>query len=319
MRVIPSYPKVWALGHPAIADLLQEPVLVQEKIDGSQFSFCLLPDNTLLMHSHRAEVFEETAGMFKLATQTVNELKAFLTPSWIYRAEYLAKPKHNALAYQRVPLKNLILYDIETGPSTFLPWHELAREAYKLGLEVVNHYGVKMISSLDTIKELLNEKPLLGGPMIEGVVIKNYGRWGVDGKVLMGKYVSEKYKETHNASWKTANPSKGDIIWTLGNALRVETRWEKAVQRFKEEGKLTNAPQDIGPLILDIQDDVLAEEFANIQKALFDYAWPQIKRRVIAGFPEWYKMRLAKAAFEGDNVGVDSTDNPSEQDGEKGE
>lgn len=34
-----SYPKVYALGHRALAELLLDEVLVEEKIDGSQFSF----------------------------------------------------------------------------------------------------------------------------------------------------------------------------------------------------------------------------------------------------------------------------------------
>jgi len=34
-----SYPKVWNLGHPNIAMLFEEDVTVEEKIDGSQFSF----------------------------------------------------------------------------------------------------------------------------------------------------------------------------------------------------------------------------------------------------------------------------------------
>ena len=34
-----SYPKVWALGHSAIKELLFDEVTVEEKVDGSQFSF----------------------------------------------------------------------------------------------------------------------------------------------------------------------------------------------------------------------------------------------------------------------------------------
>ena len=34
-----TYPKVYAMGHAAIRDLLRDDVVVEEKIDGSQFSF----------------------------------------------------------------------------------------------------------------------------------------------------------------------------------------------------------------------------------------------------------------------------------------
>lgn len=36
-----SYPSIYNLGHRYIADLLTVPVIVEEKIDGSQFSFGL--------------------------------------------------------------------------------------------------------------------------------------------------------------------------------------------------------------------------------------------------------------------------------------
>ena len=41
--MISSYPKVYNLGHRAIVGLTEESVVVQEKVDGSQFSFGLMP------------------------------------------------------------------------------------------------------------------------------------------------------------------------------------------------------------------------------------------------------------------------------------
>lgn len=34
-----SYPKIWNVGHAAVATMFDHPVLVEEKVDGSQFSF----------------------------------------------------------------------------------------------------------------------------------------------------------------------------------------------------------------------------------------------------------------------------------------
>ena len=34
-----SYPSIYALGHRYLEELLLDPVLVEEKVDGSQFSF----------------------------------------------------------------------------------------------------------------------------------------------------------------------------------------------------------------------------------------------------------------------------------------
>lgn len=38
VSAIPSYPKIYAVGHREVRDIFRFPVLVQEKIDGSQFS-----------------------------------------------------------------------------------------------------------------------------------------------------------------------------------------------------------------------------------------------------------------------------------------
>ena len=46
MRLL-SYPKVYNLGHKAITDLLLDPIIVEEKVDGSQFSFGMI-DGQLL-------------------------------------------------------------------------------------------------------------------------------------------------------------------------------------------------------------------------------------------------------------------------------
>ena len=89
-----SFPKVYAVGHRAIAELFLGDVLVEEKVDGSQFSFCL-SDSGLEFRSRGAVVYAENAGMFSLAVEAVKSIADLLHPGWTYRAEYLMKPKHN--------------------------------------------------------------------------------------------------------------------------------------------------------------------------------------------------------------------------------
>ena len=106
-----SYPSIFALGHRALADLLLDPVIVEEKVDGSQFSFglfervavCDEPHETVLLCRSKGAQLNLVAPekMFIRAVDVVKELP--LHTGWTYRAEYLAKPKHNALAYDRVP------------------------------------------------------------------------------------------------------------------------------------------------------------------------------------------------------------------------
>ncbi len=172
-------------------------------------------------------------------------------------------------------------------------------EADRLGLEVVRTFFTGIVT-LEKIRELLDETSCLGGQKIEGVVLKpvGYNLFGDDKKVLMGKFVSEAFKEVHNATWKKDNPSQGDIVQLLIESYRQPARWAKAVQHLREAGQLTESPKDIGSLIKEVQDDVYKEEADEIRDRLFKHFWPQVKRAVAAGMPEWYKEELMKSQFD---------------------
>ena len=59
---------------------------------------------------------------------------------------------------------------------------------------------------------------------------------------------------------------------------------------------MKEAPQDIGPLLKEIQEDVTKECTEEIKNALFNAYKKDILRGVIAGFAEWYKSRLMEDA-----------------------
>jgi hypothetical protein len=142
---------------------------------------------------------------------------------------------------------------------------------------------------------------------MEGVVAKNYARFGKDGKVLMGKYACPKFKEVHNKNYKEENPGNLDMIANLGVRYHSEARFAKAVQHLTEAGELVNEPKDIGPLIDEIRRDIVEECEWEIKEALFKWAWKRLSRSVVAGFPEWYKNLLMEDSFESE-VEVDECD-----------
>ena len=296
-----SYGKVFNLGHAALNDLLVGTVVVQEKIDGSQFSFGAFDDHILLARSRskNLDVDAPAEKMFDLACQMVRERAHLLHPNWTYRGEFLAKPKHNTLAYDRAPNANVILFDIDTGYENYLDTIDLAREAERIGLESVPvmFEGPGEALTMQTLDTLLEVRSVLGGSTVEGVVIKAYGRFGKDGHTLMGKHVSERFKEMNKANWRTEHPAQSDIITTIGQALRTEARWEKAVQHLRERGELLDDPKDIGPLLAELELDLKVECAEEVRVALMKWAWPNVVRQVRAGFPEYYKRRLAERQF----------------------
>lgn len=317
-----SYPSIFALGHRALSELLLDPVIVQEKVDGSQFSFGVFDcdkepalslqvgDGRYLLCRSKGAVLNIIAPdkMFAPGVETAKRLAPDLVPNWTYRGEYLAKPKHNALAYERIPRQHVILFDVNTGHEEYAATDVLQTEADRLGLDIVPLLHEGMVTDVAMVREFLSRISCLGGQPVEGVVIKNYARFGPDKKALMGKFVSEAFKEVHAAEWKKDNPSSGDVIDTLIGRYRTPARWEKAVQHLRDAGTLTDSPRDIGELFKEVPADVEKECADEIRDMLYAWAWPKIRRGVAAGVAEWYKDRLLAQQFTqpDENTGLNS-------------
>jgi hypothetical protein len=299
MTHLHSYPTIYAIGHKQITDLFQGDVLVEEKIDGSQFSMSVDAEGTLSCRSKGQDlIVDHPERMFVKAVETAKELAPLLHPGWVYRGEFLQKSKHNTLAYDRVPGKHIILFDVDTMGETYLSADEKRQEALRLGLESVPAFYTGPVTGVEQLRHFLGNTSTLGGCKIEGVVIKNYARFTPDKKAMMGKYVSEAFKEVHAGEWRKNNPTPTDVSDMLINKYRTPARWQKAIQHLREAGNLDGSPRDIGNLMKETEADVLKECEGEIKEALFAHFWPQIRRGVTGGLPQWYKDELAKGAFE---------------------
>jgi len=298
--MIHSYPSVFQLGHRCVERIFDGPVSVTEKVDGSQISFGVI-DGALQVRSKGQQIIlGGPNGMFDEAIASITALETKLHPGWTYRGEYLRNPHHNALSYTRIPHQHIILFDLDVGLESYVSHETLVAEAGVIGLEVVPELFNGVITDRAMFNTLLETESVLGGPKIEGVVIKNYALFGQDKKVLMAKYVQSNFAEVNAGAQHRLAPNKQDIITQLIEAYRTHARWQKAVQHLRERGTLQQAPQDIGPLMREVQADVLKEEADAIKDALFKWAWPQIARAISHGLPEWYKEELARLAFPGE-------------------
>jgi hypothetical protein len=301
-----SYTKIHALGHHAITELFLEEVILEEKVDGSQFSFGVFDFGEgpeLRARSKGAQInLIAPEKLFIKAVETILKLQPNLKLGWTYRAEYLSKPKHHTRAYGRVPKDHLIIFDISPSYEQYLSPEEKKAEADRIGLECVPCFFRGKIDNYDVFRKLVDETmSVLGEEKIEGVVVKNYNRFGSDGKAMMGKFVSEEFKEKHGVEWKESNPKQGDILQKLIMSYQTPARWSKAVMHLEERGELENAPKDIGKLIKEVHKDLTEEEAKGpnspIAEALLKWALPKILRGATAGLPEWYKEELAKRQF----------------------
>lgn len=294
-----SYPSIYNCGHKALAGYFDGPVIVQEKVDGSQFSFGVIGDEQeLKVRSKGATIYPDNPPkMFARAVQTVQGLQDKLRLGWTYRGEVLDKPKHNTLAYDRVPAQHIILFDINDGEESYLPYEQVVSEGQRLGLEVVPTLYSGKVENLEQFEALLDTVSVLGGQKIEGVVAKRYDLFGPDKKVLLAKYVREEFKELNSKSFRADNPTRGDVMQRLIAMYKNESRWAKAVQHLRDAGALQNDPKDIGALMKEAQADIEKECADEIRDALMAWALPQIKRGAVAGLPQWYKEKLLASQF----------------------
>lgn len=298
--MIQSYNKIYNIGNKAIDGIFDDDIILQEKVDGSQISFGVSSTEKTLMARSKGAIlnFLVPEKMFVLGLEAIKELEPLLKPGYIYRGEYLAKPKHNTLFYSRIPNKHIVLFDIDAGDQHYLSPEEVEEEAKRIGLESVPCFYKGKVENYDMFRTLVDTQiSFLGGAKIEGVVCKNYTKFGIDKKIMMGKFVSEEFREAHKTEWKTTSPNHGDIIQVLSSKYKTVARWNKAIQHLKEAGNLTTSLKDIPLIMKETQEDIKLECKDEIMEFLFEWAWPKIARNCIHGIPEYYKEYLIKEEF----------------------
>jgi len=297
MKKVPSYPKILVLGSSFTEDVLNGEVILQEKVDGSQFGFGLNEDNELVFRSHNSPIQKECIpSMFKSGVEyllTIEEkIKSFFSPDTYFYCEYLRKPKHNVLKYDRFPKNHLVLFDVLIKEK-WLDREELCKIAEYLDIDMIPElYRGK--ADIDKIKELLNTPSFLGNEIIEGIVIKNYNTFIKESNSpLFTKYVRETFKERSKIDQKDKEPNKQSIEEYI-KSFRTKARWEKAYIHLLEQDKIEKQPKDIRKLINMVKKDIIDEEKENIKRDLYKMFINEIMKEAIEGLAEWYKEKLAK-------------------------
>lgn len=287
---IPSYPKVQHLTHRLIGEqLLDGTVMVQEKVDGSQLSWALSDSGSLMVRSRSGPV-DGSNGMFELALRSLQERAKLLRPGVVYRGEYLSRPKHNILAYGRVPKGNIALWDVSVGDQYRGPG-ELRTIAGHLGLECVPTLFYGNSITAEGLRALVDGPSFLGG-IREGIVVKNYAKRDEDGKLLCAKLVADAFREVRGQP-KKASGAPADIV---ARAFGTTARWHKALQHLREAGEIEGSVRDIGKLVAEVQRDMAEESLEEMKERLWKVCEKDIMRTTVRGVADWYKDLL----MEGD-------------------
>lgn len=289
--MLSNYPKILQLYHRDVKAMAGKQVVIQEKVDGSQFQFGRYNGELHAKSKNRSVNTQVPEGLFGLA---IDNLRHLPLPDMItFRGEYLSRPKHNVLTYDRIPDKSVIIFDIECsdGSNNYMDPSDM--------MFVADNYGFQSVPTLwkgnfnDVTQELLDTlltyESVLGKTKIEGVVIKCYDERNSTGDVLMCKYVNPEFREMHTG--KTAVP-KNEIVGTIGATLNNVYRFEKAVQQLRDNGTLKNDLPDIGPLMKILNQD-FDEHIDEVKRLLYHNFRKDIMKVANLGFADWYKKKLA--------------------------
>lgn len=302
-----TYPKVHHIADPMLDGLLDGPIQVEEKIDGSQFRMHIDFDGHFTFGSRRVDSLDiEHAGMFIKAIEAVNTQMGLIRgkPHALEMdifAEYLSGPRQNALHYERIPKNSLIIFDVLAGKK-WLNHEEKKAYAEDNGFECVPllWQGDGKLLTPEKIKELLETTSILGKVTIEGIVVKNYSKFfdagkysWMEGQWMVGKYVRPEFKELNEKVHK-ADHSSIDGIKARYN---TEARWDKAIQKLRDEDKLQGNMKDMMLLIPEVCADVAEECTDDIKEQLWKVYGRTIIKSSVRGLAEHYNKKLLEKGF----------------------
>lgn len=303
--MINAHPKIFAIGQRYIQNIFEDSVFVEEKVDGSQFSFAKIDGEMIYRSKGKRQMAECPDKLFKNGITYLESIKDIIPENIQFYCEYLSKPKHNTLAYERTPKNYLVLfgaYHIDSD-KFYYARSILERYADILNIDIIPTLYYGKIESIEQLKEFLKKDSYLGNSKIEGVVIKNYNKDILLGghiiPIMCGKYVSEEFKEVHTRNWKKDKTGKGR--WeTFQEQYQTEARWLKAVQYLRDSGELEQSPKDIGKLMKRVNLDIIEECKEEICEFLWKEFSKELLRKATKGLPEWYKDQLVKESFRND-------------------
>lgn len=293
--MVKAYPKFYSLGHRLNSDILLGDVVVTEKIDGSQFDF-MFDGEKLHYRSKNVLLSGDSSSIgghrqFSDAISHIEKVKDSMRAGVTYYCEFLNKPRHHTLEYERVPRNKLMLFAV--GNMGYIEKVSLSDYAKEIDIESVPVLYEGRIGDISEIEHLLGSTSALGNAKIEGFVITNFlfptfMNNTLLSNVTTAKVVSDSFKEVHRTNWKKKCTKKGQIE-EFFSGFGTAARWRKAVNKLEEIlGRKANKT-DIFPILKEIYDDVVSEEKENISEFLFNMHKKELMKGCHVGFVDWFK------------------------------
>lgn len=231
-----------------------EPIVIQEKIDGSNASFYYdLETNSLKACSRRLELSEENTlnGFYNwVQSLPIDKVKEVIGDRYIIFGEWMTK---HSIKYPDDVMKNFYMFDVwDKKTEQYLPFEDTRSIFSRLsecGIErFVPIFYTGAFVSWEHALSFVGKTEMGAEPCGEGIVIKRQSK--LDSKSSRDpfyvKIVSEKFSEVHKSKPKTIDPEKmAQLEAEKAEVATVVTkrRVEKMLQKFEEDNII---PSDWG-------------------------------------------------------------------------
>ena len=225
MTIVRLYPKVPHIDSCALS-MFEDPIYLQEKIDGANGSFTLRADNTIQFTSHYRIIPDDELKQFAEGMQyvrhTVNISR--MNSEYVYYGEYGIR---HTLHYIGLPA--FIGFDVyDTTAGRYLDAETAKLEFERIGLQFV---PMLRVINQDEIKDVDSDIPSAYGPaQAEGLVIKAYG-----GNQQFAKLVNTQFKELNRAIFGAGNRRLGSDAERIVHTYVTDARIMKVIYRHTDE------------------------------------------------------------------------------------
>lgn len=234
--------------------IVGEPIVIQEKIDGSNAAIAYDVNNDVLVAFSRRQTLteENTLNGFYNWVQSlpVDKVKEVIGDRYIIFGEWMTK---HSIKYPDDVMKNFYMFDVwDKKTEQYLPFEDtrsIFNRLSECGVErfVPIFYTGAFVSWEHTLS-FVGKTEMGAEPCGEGIVIKRQSK--LDSKSSRDpfyvKIVSEKFSEVHKSKSKTIDPEKmAQLEAEKAEVATVVTkrRVEKMLQKFEEDNII---PSDWG-------------------------------------------------------------------------
>ena len=302
-----KFPKVLGLGQPLLAEIFDDPVDLSSKIDGSQCRINLTESN-VQCGSKNVDIAD--TKMFDLAYQQADRIwneKVWWTfgDDITLFTEFLNKPKHNVLKYDRVPKNSLYVFGALID-GKHLSTEELIELATELDIEPPHIIASQVkINNPEDLNEYLETESVLGGTKVEGIVIRNsyksyppllVSTMAFTNYPLVGKLVRDDFKERLQKEWSTKKQRETPLA-KVSTEFFTDARFNKAINHLNDAGKITYEMNNLKDIIPEFYSDLIDEERQEIMELALDDFWRQLKRKSDNFVVKEWKRYLVEKQF----------------------